>query len=253
MSASFPPSGIHLLTLPTLLLCTLWLLGCGSTPTHSTPATSYANWQIQAGSSITYPPSGAYLVGSIVTVDSQITGTFTNNDLACSPPSSTYIGSADSSGKLTLKAPFDSATLLAPTAPYTMTTGTLAGGGYLCNVVTSSPAVGLEIRPFNGTYTGSLLASATASGTATLTVTQNPTPNGLGQFPVTGTLQFTATGCTATTNVSGTISGTVITLTGIGLTLNAYDTKAGTTLPITLNFTASPCNAAPFTGTLTTQ
>jgi hypothetical protein len=235
------------------LFCSLWLTGCGSAPTHSIPAISNANWQIQAGSSITYPPTGAYLLGVVQTEGSQITGTFTNNNLACSPPSSTYIGSTDTSGELTLKAPFDSATLPAPSAPYSMTTGTLSGGGYLCNATTSGPAVGIEIPPLNGTYTGTLVASAAASGTATLTVAQDSTPNAFGQFLVTGTLQFSSSGCTSTSDLTGTISGTVITLNGSNLTLTSYDTHTGSLLLAILTFTTSGCSTAPYTGPLTLQ
>ena len=248
MCPHLPPKGTRFRGLPVLFWAAC-LAGCGSTPkTPVNPALS-DNWQIQVGTSITSPPTGMYILGAIQTEGSQVTGIFSNY-MPCSPATSTYTGSMDSSGDLTLTAPFDQAKILVPAIRYAMTTGTLSGGGYLCNVVGGGAAVAIEIPPFNGTYSGTLTASASSSGTAVLTVAQAATPNAAGQFPVTGTLQFTATGCSSTSDVTGTISGTVVKLTAAGATIAAYDNAAGAALPTTLTFAAAPCNAAPFTGTL---
>jgi hypothetical protein len=233
-----------------LLLAIPGLTGCGTSPTNPITSALSGNWQIQAGTTITSPPTGFYIVGAIQTQGSQVTGTFTNQ-VACSPTVSDYTGSINSAGDLTLDATYDQAKLLAPAAPYTPTTGTLYGGGYLCLAVWGGPAVGLEIPPFNGTYTGTLTSSTSATGTATLKVTQTSSPNANGQFPVSGTLDFTSSSCTSTTNVTGTISGTVVALTSTGTTVSAYDNAGGATLPTTVAFTSGACGATPYAGTLT--
>jgi hypothetical protein len=106
------------------LLAVLPLTACTPLGTVTASTGSYSNWQIQTGTSITSPVSGAYIIGALQINGSQAQGIF-SNDYPCSPAVSTYTGSVSSSGNVTLSAPFGTAQFILPTTPYTITTGTL--------------------------------------------------------------------------------------------------------------------------------
>jgi hypothetical protein len=101
-------------------------------------------------------------------------------------------------------------------------------------------------------------------------LTQSATPNASGQFPLTGTLAITGTGCAETVSVNGTVSGVGITLASAPAPVvgQNYVSFAGSTNPTATQLTASaivfepiPCSTGPgaptstvtFTGTLTGQ
>ncbi len=113
-------------------------------------------------------------------------------------------------------------------------------------------ATAMEIPPLTGTYTGTL-TSSTSTGSAILTVSQSSTPNGSGQFPVTGTLKLSAPTCNDTASISGTISGARFILASANATITGDDTGTGTTLTTAIAFTSAACNAANYTGTLNLQ
>jgi hypothetical protein len=258
-----------------VLLCAAPIVGCGTsnltsnTNGNGTSPSLSGNWQIQIGNAITSPPQSLYMLGAIQTQGSQVTGIFSDFG-ACLPPISTLTGTIDSSGNLTLDSGFLVTKLQVPANPQTTPAiGTLTGGGYLCQALLSGSAIGMQIAPLTGTYTGTVVAAnsnpPSTTGIATLVLTQSATANATGQFPLTGTLQFASPLCTNTVAVTGTISGTGYTLASTpagtppvsNATVSGFDSQGGATLPATsLSFAAGPCNiggAAFYAGTLTRQ
>jgi len=259
-----------------VLPCLIPLTGCAALGTvNSVPsaASLSGNWQIQSGTSITSAPAGQiFLVGSMQTQDSQVTATF--NTVAVCPvrPIINYTGTYNATtGALTLNVT-PAVPLLAtvnvqltiPSNPSAVATGTTSSIGALCNLTSGTlPAVGIEVPPLTGTYTGTVAAAnattTPATAVATLTLTQSATANASAQFPVTGTLQFTAStsACSSTTPVTGTISGTTFTLTSAAnsVTISGFDASAGNGLSaVDITFAAGPCTgsttAATYAGTL---
>jgi hypothetical protein len=214
-----------LIPLATLLGCTL-----PTTPTTGTPPAptgNWDNWQIQAGTTITSPPAGLYFVGAVQIQGTQASAVFTSAGLTGSGPAAVlnFLGTYNSStGDVgLLPATTNSAAYgIGYTAPATNTVVpvSIVSGcvyplnyqGVECLALTSlSPAVGVEIAPLSGTYTGTLTDSAapSMSGTGSLTLTQSSTPNASGAFPLTGTVTFPTLG---TFPLTGTVSGEGIAL-----------------------------------------
>jgi len=257
-----------------LLLPMAALLGCGLPPTPSSPG-AWQNWQIQAGTAITSPPNTyPSFLGATQVLGTQAAGVFTTVATAATTgPPLDYTGSFNSStGDVTLATFGFGFGYILPATPYTLVPVGVTGGcvyppgytGVMCNAIFAVPAVGVQIAPLNGTYTGTLTDSATPSmsGTATLTLTQSTTPNSSGAFPLTGTLTFPSSSNLGTSPLGGTVSGEGIALSyysaaviGPGITLTASTNPIATQITIS-NLTylgGGTTISATFTGTLTLQ
>ncbi len=284
---------------PMLLLCCLMpLSGCAVGSFVSsflfTPDLS-GNWEVasQTGATTGTPPTaGLLLVGSLTSQGSNVSGIFRLANLSlpntCGIPLQqvvTVSGSIDFSRNLTLKSvPFGGSTLsmqfvvppaltvVGSGASLTGLTGTIAITGGTCTFA-SSTAFGAEIVPVTGIFAGPLTANPylttppIAAGTATLALTQAAIPQSDGQFPVTGTLSFSGGGCASSTPLTGTVSGTQLTLVSAptGLFGTSTDTLAaivnlatGQLNVASLIYGLGPCHTAitsitQFTGNLTKQ
>jgi hypothetical protein len=265
----------------TLLLPVAALIGCtvpsstSSAPTS--PTGSWENWQIQAGTAITSPPNTyPSFLGAIQIQGTQASGIFTTVYAPGTPtPSSTvedYAGSfVSSTGDVTLATYGYGFSYTEPGTPYTLVPVEVIGGcvypptytGPEClALINLSPAVGVEIAPLNGTYTGTLTDSAapSMSGTATLILTQSSTPNSSGAFPLTGTITFPSASNLGTTPLGGTVSGEGITLgylsaavIGPAISLTASTNPTATQLSVSNLTWAETGPSFTFTGTLTRQ
>ncbi|MGD0797591.1 MAG: hypothetical protein ABR910_07690 [Acidobacteriaceae bacterium] len=122
-----------------------------------------------------------------------------------------------------LTAPFAEAKLRFSNAD-TTASGVLNGGGDLCQVVGGGPVTGTQVAAapsasLTGTFAGSVYPSPAGSGsgpetvgTVSIVLTQSTTPNSAGQFPLAGTFTYTSGACSATTSLTGLLSGLWITL-----------------------------------------
>jgi hypothetical protein len=258
-----------------LLLPFAALLGCTLPNTPTAPPTpptgAWSNWQIQAGTAITSPPSTyPSFVGAIQTQGSQASGIFTDVYPPGTPtPSSTvfdYTGTFDpTTQSVSLFSSAYYLSLAEPTTLYTLTPVNVIGGcidptpsGANCTAIFEIASVGVEIAPLNGTYTGTLTDSATPSlsGAGSLTLTQSTTPNSSGAFALTGTITFPTLG---TFPLTGTVSGEGITLNYcsaavIGPCISLTGSTNPTAIQITVtNLTYNETTSGPpptFTGTL---
>jgi hypothetical protein len=214
-----------------LLLPLACLLGCTlPTTPPPTPAGSWENWQIQAGTAITSPPNTyPSFLGAIQVQGTQATGIFTTVYAPGTPtPSSTvedYAGSfVASTGNVTLATFGYGFDYTQPATPYTLVPVGVIGGcvypptytGPECLAIASVPSVGVQIAPLNGTYTGTLsgtlntyspFTSTPITGTTSLTLTQSTTPNASGQFALTGTITFPSSSGMSPVTLPGLISG----------------------------------------------
>ena len=280
------------------LSCLMLLSGCGAgsfvSSLFATPDLS-GNWEIASTSGLgagTLPTAGVLLVGSLSSLGSNVSGIFRLANLAlpnsCGTPLQqvvTVTGSIDSSRNLTLTSSAFAGSVLRiqfvvpPTlgpvgagATLTGLTGTIAITGGNCTFA-SSTAFGSEITSLTGTYAGPVTASSFGttppipSGTASLTITQATLPQADGQFPVTGTLNFTQGGCTTSTALTGTVSGTQLTLSSapvglLGISTNnlaaIINLATGQLDVASLVYSVGPCNTSlvvieQFTGSLTKQ
>ena len=156
-----------------LLLPMAALLGCGLPPTPSSPG-AWQNWQIQAGTAITSPPNTyPSFLGATQVLGTQAAGVFTTVATAATTgPPLDYTGSFNSStGDVTLATFGFGFGYILPATPYTLVPVGVTGGcvyppgytGVMCNAIFAVPAVGVQIAPLNGTYTGTLTDSATPS------------------------------------------------------------------------------------------
>lgn len=255
------------------------LLGCAASSSMTAPTTPPPGpintsgptgyWQFQTSSSV--PPGAVILSGVFQTQASQVTGIFGPGP-GCSPPVTDFTGTVDSSGNLALTAPFAKAQLQFADSD-TTASGTLGGGGDICQILTEGPVTGTQIATapsvsLTGTFAGSITPATTTSqfgsptGTASITLTQSTTANSSGQFPLTGTLTYTSGGCSTTTSVSGLLSGLWITFassTGPSSVSLAAATNptASQIVAGQITFTPPPCSTAPgsvtYLGTLTRQ
>jgi len=264
-----------------LLLPLACLLGCTLpyTPPASSPlAGNWSNWQIQSGTAITSPPTGLYFTGAVQVQGTQSSAVFTSAGLTGAGPATVlnFLGTYNSStgGVGLLPATTNSAAYdIGFTQLSTNTVipvGIVGGCIYPLNyqgveclaLISLSPAVGVQIAPLNGTYTGTLTDSASPgmSGTGTLTLTQSTTPNADGSFSLTGTLTFPVSSGFGTYTLSGMISGEGITLydptPGIVpvVSLTASTNPAATKITVSnLAFAVTASDIVTFTGTLTLQ
>jgi len=252
---------------PIALLPLFCLLGCAlpnaipaSANSPSSPLAG--NWQIQSGTAITSPPTGFYLVGAIQGQNSQLTGIFTGT-VPCTPPVDNLTGSFNTATSVLTLSQFAGFQLTLPAVPNTLASGTIGGGGFLClAMIGPTPAVGVQIAPLNGTYSGTFTDSASPgmSGTGTLTLTQSATPNADGSFSLTGTVTFPSNSGLGAYTLSGTIGGEGITLydptPGIVpvVSLTASTNPAATQIAVgNLAFAVTASDIVTFTGTLTLQ
>jgi hypothetical protein len=266
----------------------IFLLGC-TLPTGPTGASSpvTGNWQIQSGTALTSPPTVPYLVGALQGTNSALTGTFTTAQPGTlSPVVDSYSGTYDvAMGVLSLQSPLPPelagtiVTLSVPTNPTSLATGTLAFTCPICAGLTVTfPAVGAEIAPLNGTYTGTLSGTVTTlppatstpiSGTASVTFTQSTTPNANGQFPLTAAVTFPSSSGVGTVTLPGLVSGITLELStepcvipfagavcnvvGPGSVLFAYTNPTASQITVTSLNNAGATSAVNLTGTLTLQ
>jgi hypothetical protein len=253
------------------------LLGCAAaTSTTTTPITPpgpidtsspTGYWQFQTADSV--PPGAVILSGVFQTQGSQVTGIFGPGP-GCSPPVTDFTGAIDSSGNLDLTAPFAEAQLQFANSN-TTASGTLSGGGDLCQVVEKGPVTGTQIAAapstsLTGTFAGSIIPATTTSEfgsspvTVSIALTQSHTANSSGQFPLTGTLTYTNGPCSTTTSLSGLLSGLWITLSSTGqsaITLTAATNPAASQVVAgQIAFTPTPCStgaSATYIGSLNRQ
>ena len=262
-----------------LLLPAAVLIGCTvPSATSTSPAGAWQNWQIQAGTAITSPPTELYFTGAVQTQGTQSTAVFTTGGLAGTGPVtvSSFLGTYNSStGAVELQpaTTTSAAYAISYTAPSTnavipvnVTGGCVApfGGGAVCNAIFSVPSVGVEIASLTGTYTGTLTDSSapTLSGPATLVLTQTTTPNSSGQFPLSGTITFPAGSTFGTAPLGGTVSGEGITLSDSSaapnsptVNVSASASPDGSQITVTnlLYSNFGPGAVFIYTGTLTRQ
>lgn len=264
------------------------LAGCGTGPAPTAPVTSpnlTGNWQIQSANvSATSPAAQVVLFGALQnsTANSGVTGTFRFSNLAhpLNCPLSqvvTLSGTVDSSENLNLSSPTSASgvaikvQLRPSTIPAGFENGTIEVDSPAACALASSPAIGTEIAPVNGTFNGQLIGGAlgggaSVAGTASLVVSQSSTPAADGQFPLIGTIDYVLGTCSGTVALSGDASGVGVTLAAaaapftlppvsiLGTTDSAADkidlVSAGLGL---VSCTGTPPAANVFSGTLNRQ
>jgi len=247
------------------------LAGCAAagnlatTPLPTPSAKLTGNWQIQSGTAITSNSAGSiFLIGAVQQSGSAVTGTFTGSTICPTEQVFNLAGSVDASGILSLAAtpvPYIQVQLAIPAAATTPAIGNMTALGQICALALQSPAVGVQIAPVTGTFTGAVTAAAAlpapiATGNVSLSLTQSAAANANGQFPVSGQLTFTSGGCSSSATVTGTISGEGIALassTGVSLT-GATNPTASAITSSAIQFTPSPCgssSSSTYAGTLT--
>ena len=252
-----------------VISATILIAGCGAnTPitlsdSQSSSANLTGNWEITLQN--TTPSPAVAMTGALQGgASSQVTGTFANRWVPCSPAIDYFTGSIDAKGNLNLSASYVQLQLTIPADFSGTATGTLAGGGYLClAIMGASPVTATEIASLSGTYTGTLTDSASPGlgGTATLILTQSATPNSSGQFPVSGTVMFPSASGFGTAPLGGTISGTGISLSGSSAAPNSpsidltASTNAGASqIAISdVTYSSGSLPSTSFSGTLTRQ
>jgi hypothetical protein len=280
------PTGRNILTMKSrlrfaLLIPLATLLGCTlpSTPSTGTPTAptgNWDNWQIQAGTAITSPPTGLYFTGAVQVQGTQSSAVFTSAGLTGAGPATVlnFLGTYNSStGDVgLLPATTNSAAYgIGFTQPSTNTVipvGIVGGCVYPLNyqgveclaLISLSPAVGVQIAPLNGTYTGLVIdpvSNLFPGNPATLTLTQSTTPNSSGQFPLSGTI--TLPGSFGTFPLAGTVSGEGITLSdpsaapnSPSITVTGSANPTATQIGVYITYSGSGTGAS-FTGTLTRQ
>lgn len=207
-----------------LLLPLACLLGCAF-PYTSSPLNG--NWQIQSGTAITSPPTAPYLIGALQGNNSALTGTFNLQQAGSgvTPQVISLTGTYNpATGNLVLGPPPPqvggvSVMLSVPADPTDVATGTIDFSCGVCANGFSLPAVGVQIAPLNGTYSGTLTGTLTTSsqttpitGTTSVTFTQSTTPNSAGQFPLTAAVTFPSSSGMGTTTLPGLVSGITLEL-----------------------------------------
>ena len=262
-----------------LLGCSLPTAPSSTAPPQLGPST---NWQIQAGTAITSPPTGLYFLGAVQVQGTQSAAVFTTPGSGQPTPSTLtqvldFLGTYNSSTNLVNLAPAADGpddyaiSFTAPsgnaTVPVSVIGGCIYPIGYtggMCGAIFSVPSVGVQIAPVTGTYLGTLTAanSPSQSGTATLTLTQSTTPNSSGQFPLSGTITFPSGSGFGTVPLGGTIAGEGIALSDSSAASNAPTANVaaaaspdGSQITVTnlLYSNFGPGAIFTFTGTLTRQ
>jgi len=260
------------------------MAGCSAPPAtisvSPTPDLT-GNWQIQSNVDTSQiPPAGVLLVGALQNTGSQVSGTFRFSNLAQPAQCGldqvvTVTGSLDSKNNLALTSsalPNGNTVKIAlainaAQAPYY--SGTIEVDGTACTFP-STTALGAQIANATGTYTGTLppgtvITPGTGpSAMVSLAFTQSATPQADGQFPVTGTLNYTVGTCSGSVSLSGTISGVGLILsTPGGLLASPQASFIGGVSPAATSISAgsfysdpAPCSTDPtssatYSGTLT--
>jgi hypothetical protein len=228
------------------------------------PTGTYANWQFQTGTALS--SSGVlFLAGPLQMSNGVVSGQM-NSTAPCSQTEPrVFAGTLNATtGALTLSTttPGLSGRFTLNASLTSASTGTLAGGamgystGVACEIVAQGAAIGVQIPTLTGAYSGTVSSSTGATGTAILTLTQSTTPNTQAAFPLTATLQYTSSACSATYTLTGSISGAPYTLAAAatsGVTVTGLDSNNGLTLPaVTIVLPSGSCaSAGTFTGTFT--
>ncbi len=267
----------------------LTLAGCASShPTSGTtptPPDLTGNWQIQSNViSNTVPPAGVLLLGALQSTENQVAGTFRFTNLA--QPTAcgldqvvTVTGSVDSKNNLTLaSSSMPNGTTVkvllvisSSQQPYAGT-GSIEVDGSTCTFP-STGAIGQQTQNIAGTFTGTLTPGTLVSpgtgpsATASLTIAQSANPQSDGQFPATGSFNYTIGSCSGNVSLSGTVSGVGVTLSGTSGTFQNPQivTFIGTSNPAAtaisaglLVFAPAPCSSDPtseatYSGTMNRQ
>lgn len=267
------------LALASLLI--LPISGCGSSSAPNSQPTSYAdvtgNWYIP---SIGFPPVGypsIAAIGALRSSGAQVTGTLrlssaTGSACGSLSPAFAVSGTIDSAENLTLTSqPFDGDSVLSVQLNLLdkingYANGTVSITGTSCSLPKMTGA-GLLVPPLNGTFSGTVVPavnippSAPGSGGAILSVSQAATPDALGQFPLSGSLQFTAGTCTTTIPLVGSINGAPFTLTqapgqSTYVVVSGDQPPNGNVLGTGISFPSGPCNiggSAVYSGALIHQ
>ncbi len=273
-------TGRTIIAMKTVLRCALllpaaMLIGCTVSPSSSSdttvplPSGDWTNWQIQAGAAMTSPPDTyPSFLGAIQIQGTQASGIFSTVESTGTSAALDYSGTyASSTGDIALVTHGFEFDFTQPGSPYTVVPVAVTGGCVgspppACLAITSSPSVGVEIAPLNGTYSGTLTDSVdpSFSGTATLTLTQSATPNAGGSFSLGGKLTFPVSSGFGTYPISGTISGEGVTLydptPGIVpvVSLTASTNPVATQITVSnLAFAVTASDIVTFTGTLSSQ
>jgi hypothetical protein len=262
----------------TLLIPLAAILGCGVTPTPSTPSSSVLNltgdWVVLAPPNpltpLALPTPVADFMGALQSSGSTITGTFR----AISPAFPQCVsftqdlpvsGTIGSSNKATLTIPIagGTATITATiTTPQSYTNGTWQIVGGACAMPLTAIEMA-EFAPATGTYTGTLnvldlTTNLPVPGTATAvtaTLVQATTPNADGQFPLSGTITASG-GCTVTFSITNEVvaGGLFMQVPPGSSTVNMVGGILPTGTPLLGGFSAfSACGSQVYTGTLTRQ
>ena len=253
---------VHRLGFHLVLGCMVLLVGCAVesvTPPPTTTSNPASNWQIQLGTSITSPPTLAFpLQGAMQVQGSQVTGVFSGTPLCGEPQVLNFAGTIDSMGNLTIasKPAYFVVQLAVPADPTVVSNGTMGVTGQFCALAMApAPAVGVEVAPLTGTFTGPVTSSG-SNGNFSMTLTQSGTPNASGQFPLTGSVTFSSGVCVESTlaPMSGTVSGVGMTLATQNIRVVASTNPAATQLSATsIVFPPGSCANGTYTGTLTRQ
>ncbi len=263
--------------------------GCGSPSTSSVAVPAApdlsGNWQIQSDvTSNIVPPPGVVLFGALQSTGNQVSGTFRFANLAQPTQCGldqvvTVTGAVDSKNNLTLaSSAMPNGTtvkvLLAITGsqqPYAGT-GSIEVDGSTCTFP-STGAIGEQILNIAGTFTGTLTPGTLVSpgtgpsATASFTIAQSANPQSDGQFPATGSLNYTIGSCSGNVSISGTVSGVGVILSATSappanlqiLSFVGTTNAAATTISAgLLEFAPAPCSSDPtstatYAGTLNRQ
>jgi hypothetical protein len=254
------------------------LLGCGTTPTSTTTASSSLNlagdWAVLVPVNtlvpITLPTPVADFLGALQSSAGTVTGTFHALSPSLTPcvPYTQDLpvsGTIDPSNKLTLTIPIagGTATITAAiTTPESYTNGTWQIVGGSCAMPLTAIQMA-EFAPVTGTYTGvfNVIDTTTGlpvSGTATNVTTalvQATTPNADGQFLLSGTIT-TSGACTINSPINDEfVSGGVIqpfVYANPGVILTGGIIPTGTTLAGGFS-SLSACGSQLYFGTLAIQ
>jgi len=202
-----------------ILVCVMPLGGCASSSVATTTTISEnltGNWQIQSGTAITASSTGGvFLTGALTANGAQVAGTINVTAPCIGAGAQSFAGAVSASGILTLDATplpdVDVQLTLPASSASPLATGTISSAGVVCATAFSGAAVGEQIANLSGTFAGPVTTAA-GSGNVSMALTQASMANANGQFPLTGSLTFTGTGCTETLAVTGTISGVGLTV-----------------------------------------
>ncbi|MGA1983687.1 MAG: hypothetical protein ABSG84_14625 [Acidobacteriaceae bacterium] len=266
----------------TLLLALAALLGCGSSPTPTTPpASTYlnltGNWLFSGNANASWPIS--QIQGALQSSDGAVTGTllafaYTSPApcISATQPLSAS-GTLSTGGDLVLTFPIAGGTATVTAALTSdlqqlptitnLTNGTWQIVGGDC-AMSTTPIFLTQFAPATGTYTGTLneiVNDAPVPGTATnvtAVLTQSTTPTADGVFPLNGTVTATGACVLTITFTDGTVNGPSVGSLPFDSPPVTYSIFGGGINPTatTLSATLLPfntCGSQFYNGTLTLQ